>query len=368
MANKLMLHASILLSAIDSVHSLGPVPVDLGIAAQFTILAKAGIATVPDSRVTGNIGVSPIAATAMTGFSLTADSSNEFSTSDQVDGQCYAANYVVPTPCWFCSAIYDMEEAYTDAMGRPDPTAVELNGGALGGLTLAPGIYKFSTSVGAATSFTLEGSSTDTWIFQIAQQLTMAADTSLILAGGAQAENIVWAVAGYVAIGARAHLEGTILTYTAVTFVTGSSLNGRIFAQTRVDLQKATVSAPVAPLPTTPEPPTSFWPPCLESCNGVEDYHPHNNSGLPVYSKFPQCIQAIDRECADVSETRICRMCLRAANATGDEAWLIRNCFDDAYQYIDIFSCRASGASPAVTAGTTTVLLSLAGAFIFHMF
>ena len=58
--------------------------VSLGSATDFVILTKAGISTVPKSVITGDIGVSPIAATAMTGFSLIADASNMFSTSAQV--------------------------------------------------------------------------------------------------------------------------------------------------------------------------------------------------------------------------------------------------------------------------------------------
>src|SRR5690349_7915466 len=58
--------------------------VDLGAAGGFVILAKSGISTVPASAVTGNVGVSPAAATFITGFSMTADSTNEFSTSPQV--------------------------------------------------------------------------------------------------------------------------------------------------------------------------------------------------------------------------------------------------------------------------------------------
>ncbi len=45
--------------------------VELGTAGDYVILAKSGISTVPSSAVTGNIGVSPIGATAITGFSMT---------------------------------------------------------------------------------------------------------------------------------------------------------------------------------------------------------------------------------------------------------------------------------------------------------
>jgi len=71
-------------------------PVDLGLAAGFAVLSKTGISTVPTSVITGDIGVSPIAGTAMTGFSLTAGLG--YSTSAQVNGFCYAASYAAPTP------------------------------------------------------------------------------------------------------------------------------------------------------------------------------------------------------------------------------------------------------------------------------
>src|SRR5208282_2571338 len=90
-------------------------PVDLGSATNFVILAKSGISTVPTSAVTGNLGVSPAAATFITGFSLTADPTNVFSTSAQVTGKIYAADYATPTPANLTAAIGDMQLAFTNA-------------------------------------------------------------------------------------------------------------------------------------------------------------------------------------------------------------------------------------------------------------
>ena len=73
----------------------GPGPgtaVELGTAGDFAILAKSGISTVPTSAVTGDVGVSPAAASYITGFSLTLDSSNEFATSTRS-----LAGYTRPT-------------------------------------------------------------------------------------------------------------------------------------------------------------------------------------------------------------------------------------------------------------------------------
>jgi hypothetical protein len=74
----------------------------------------------------------------------------------------------------------------------------------------------------------------------------MTAGFSVILENCAAAEDIFWQVSGYVSIGAAAHMEGIILTATAATFITGSTLNGRIYAQTAVALQQAIITHPIA--------------------------------------------------------------------------------------------------------------------------
>lgn len=218
-------------------------PVDLGTAAGFVVLAKSGISSVPASIITGDIGVSPAAATYITGFSLTADASNTFATSPQVIGKVYASDYAPPTPTNLTVAIGDMERALTDAASRA-PDVTELGAGNVGGMTLAPGVYKWGTGLLIPTDLTLEGTATDVWIFQIAQDLTVASAASVMLSGGANAENIFWQVTGMVDIGTTAHVEGTVLTATSLNMRTGASLNGRLLAQTAVDLDGGTVTAP----------------------------------------------------------------------------------------------------------------------------
>ena len=221
----------------------GPAPVDLGTAGNFVILAKSGISTVPNSVVTGDIGVSPIAATAITGFSLVADATGVFSRSTQVTGKVYASNYAVPTPAKLTTAVLDMEAAYTDAAGRP-AGITELGAGNIGGLTLAPGTYKWGTGVIIPTNVTLKGGPNDVWIFQIAGGITQTFGTKVILTGGALAKNVFWQVAGVVALDPRAHMEGIVLSKTAITLATNATVNGRLLAQTAVTLQMNTVTQP----------------------------------------------------------------------------------------------------------------------------
>ena len=129
------------------VRAAGPTPVNLGTAGNFRILAKTGISTTGNTSIVGDIGVSPAAATAITGFGLTMDSSNTFSTSALVTGKVYAADYASPTPTMMTTAISDMETAYADAAGRTNPDHTELGAGDITSMTLAPGLYKWSTGV-----------------------------------------------------------------------------------------------------------------------------------------------------------------------------------------------------------------------------
>lgn len=223
---------------------IGPAAVVLGTAGNFAILANSGISTVPGSDVTGDIGVSPIDRTALTGFSETMDASNRFSTSAQVTGRLFAADYAAPTSSDLTIAVGDMETAYTNAAGRTLPDATELGSGEIGGLTLAPGLYKWGTGVSIATNVTLSGGPNDRWIFQIAGGLTMAAAKQVILLGGAQARNIVWQVFGSVAIGTTSHFEGVVLCQTDINLGTGATVDGRLFAQTAVNLDQNAVTEP----------------------------------------------------------------------------------------------------------------------------
>jgi hypothetical protein len=230
-----------------------PATVNLGRAASFSILSKAGITTTGTTAITGNIGVSPIAATAMTGFGLTLDSSNTFSISSLVTGKVYAANYASPTPANMTTAVANMETAYTDAAGRA-PNATGLGAGDISGLSFAPGVYKWSTDVSILTGdVTLSGSSTDIWIFQMSGDLLVAAGRQVVLSGGAQASNVFWQVGGGTGatINAGAHVEGTILAAKGIVFKAGASLNGRALAQTNVTLISNTIVIPVCVLSIT---------------------------------------------------------------------------------------------------------------------
>ena len=217
--------------------------VNLRTAGNYVILAESGISTVPPAVITGDLGISPMTATSVTGFSLIADSTNVFSTSTQVIGKVYAAADAIPTPANLTTAIGDMGLAFADAAGRA-PNVTELGAGSIGGMTLAPGVYKWGTAVLIPSDLTLNGSATAVWIFQIAQNLTVSSAVNVHLTGGALAKNVFWQVAGFVELATTSHFEGVVLCQTMINLRTGASIAGRLMAQTAVNLDASTVTQP----------------------------------------------------------------------------------------------------------------------------
>lgn len=218
-------------------------PIDIKSAGNFVILTETGITSDPTSTIIGNIGTSPITGTAITGILCS-----------NVTGTIYTASGTAFSPCGevnptlLDTAVGDMQAAYTAAANRAPGTGSNLNlgGGTLATQTLAPGTYTWDTP-GAVTitgDITLDGSATDIWIFQISGTFTMDTAAKIILTGGAVPENVFWQVADVVAIGTDAHIEGIILGQTNITFLSGATVKGRLFAQTAVTMISNTVAQP----------------------------------------------------------------------------------------------------------------------------
>lgn len=232
-------------AALTVPAAAGPAAVNLKTAGNFVVLAKTAISTTGTTKIVGDIGLSPAAASFITGFSLTPDSTNTFATSTLVTGKVYAADYAVPTPTTMTTAISDMETAYVDAAGRTTPTATDLGAGDISSKTLAPGLYKWGTGVLVTSAgVTLSGGPNDVWIFQIGQDLTVNNSAKVTLTGGAQAKNIFWQVAGKATLGTAADFQGIVLSKTLISLGTGAKVTGRMLAQTAVTLDAAQVTKP----------------------------------------------------------------------------------------------------------------------------
>jgi hypothetical protein len=221
---------------------------DLKSASSYVILAKTGIATTGTTKITGNLGASPNAASFITGFGLVADATNVFSTSSLVTGKIYASDYAVPTPANLTAAVSNMELALTNANGMA-PAGGGLNTacpgtGSFGGLTITPGVYTCTPTVliPSGTNVTLSGSGV--YVIRTKGGITQSADTQVILTNGALAKNVFWVAAGTVDIGTNATMQGVILAQTNIAVKTGAKVNGRLLAQTGVSLDSNTVVVP----------------------------------------------------------------------------------------------------------------------------
>ena len=217
----------------------GAARVVLGAAEGFAVLTKTGVADTPTSAITGDVGASP-----GSGATIAV-------TCAEVSGIIHSADAAGPLPCrvtdasFLATAISDMDNAYTDAAGRTAPALnVDLGAGNIGGMTLAPGVYKWTTGVSIPTNVTLTGGANDVWILQIAQNLTVANTATVTLSGGAVADNVFWQVGGLATLGTTSNFKGTILSQTSISLGAGAVLNGRALAKTTVTLNTNTVSRP----------------------------------------------------------------------------------------------------------------------------
>lgn len=212
--------------------------VNLGIAGDFEILSKTGITDVYKSAITGDIGSSPITGAAV------------LVSCPEVVGTIYTVDAAGPLPCSVTNAtrltvaVGDMQTAYTDAAGRSNPDFLNLGAGDIGGKTLTPGLYKWTSALIIPTDITISGSPTDVFIFQVAGTLKMSSAVRITLTGGAQAKNIFWVVSDAVTCGTTSHFEGNILGMTGINLQTGATINGRMLAQTAVTLQMNTATQP----------------------------------------------------------------------------------------------------------------------------
>jgi len=231
-----------------------PTTVNLGAAGNYVILAESAITATAGTYVTGDLGISPAAASDMTGFGLILDGSGTFSTSSIVSGSVYASDYATPTPANLITAVSNMMAAYNDSANRITPDEVNKGAGDIAGLTIAPGLYNWTTGVDVSTgSVTFSGTASDIWILQINGGLNLANGAAVALIGGADPAHIFWQVSGQVTLGTTSVMKGIILCKTAIVMNNGATLEGRALAQTAVTMD-ANAVAPPGTTPVNPIP------------------------------------------------------------------------------------------------------------------
>lgn len=190
----------------------GPAAVPLGTAGSFAVLAGSTVTNTGGTAVTGDLGVAP--GSAITGFPP-----------GTVSGTIYAN--VAPAT----TAQGDLTTAYNAAAGLT--TGAITVSGDLTGLTLAPGLYKSTSSLAVSGALTLNGlgHSDAVFVIDMATTLTTGPGSQVILTGGAQASNIIWQVGSAATLGTNSVFKGTIMANQSITLNTGARLDGRALAR-----------------------------------------------------------------------------------------------------------------------------------------
>ena len=187
----------------------------LGTAESFAVLGASTVTNTGPTIISGNLGVSPGAA--VTGFPPGVV---------VPPGTIHAADAVA------LQAQSDVTIAYNDLAGRA--SNFNLTGQDLGGLTLVPGVYTFSSSAQLTGTLTLDaqGDPNAEFIFQIGSAITTATNSSVELINGADSCNVYWQVGSSATLGTNTEFAGSILALTSITLVTDATiLNGRALAR-----------------------------------------------------------------------------------------------------------------------------------------
>ena len=204
-------------------------PVVLNTAARFGILAGVGISNQAGFSIINDldVGIYPGVRASVTGFPPAVI----------INGAIYASDDIAPpgVPAMLLQAKTDLTNAYLAAEGAVSPAPV-LVAGDQGGKTLAPGIYKSTSTLSIANgNLTLDGQGDPNafWIFQIASGFTTVggAGGNVILTGGAQAKNIYWQTGSSATIGDYTSFQGNILALTSITMNSHATAVGRMLAR-----------------------------------------------------------------------------------------------------------------------------------------
>jgi hypothetical protein len=189
--------------------------ISLGTAQNFGVLGGSTVTNTGATTVNGNVGVSP--GSAVTGFPPGVVVGGSIHSNDAVAMQ----------------AQNDLTTAYNNIASTP--CTVDLTGQNLGGLTLTPGVYCYSTSAQLTGALTLNalGNANALFLFKIGSTLTTASGSSVAIInnGGNSCNKAYWQVGSSATLGTGTSFVGDILALSSITLTTGAGSNGRALAR-----------------------------------------------------------------------------------------------------------------------------------------
>jgi hypothetical protein len=190
-------------------------PVNLATANPFVVLGGAAVTNTGPSVLNGDLGVSP--GTSLAGFAGTATVNGATHENDAVAAQAQA----------------DLTTAYNVAGEQAVPPGNVLTGIDLGGLTLTPGAYRFSSSAQLTGQLTLDaqGDPNAQFVFIIGSTLTTASASSVILINGASPCNVYWHIESSATLGTGTQFQGNLMALTSISINNAVHVQGRALAR-----------------------------------------------------------------------------------------------------------------------------------------
>jgi type VI secretion system secreted protein VgrG len=215
------------LSAFVSAGKPGPSAPSLGRAGSFAVLGGSTVTNTGASAITGDLGVSS-PGVSITGFPPGTMARGAQHVGDPAANQAQA----------------DAQSAYAVLAGKPCNTA--LTGQDLGGKSLAPGVYCFTSSAQLTGRLVLDGrgQSSSVWVFQIASTLTTATNSSVVMTKSGRAGNVFWQVGSGATFGTGTAFAGNVLAYSSITMNTAANLSGRALARAAVTMDSNNMRVP----------------------------------------------------------------------------------------------------------------------------
>ncbi len=197
-------------ASLPAAAGAGP---SLGAARSFGVLGASTVSSTGQTTVTGDVSVSP--GTEITGFPPGTVTGGAIHAGDATAARAHR----------------DAANAYDVLAGMASIPANNRSNVDLGGLTLAPGVYKFDSSAQLTGALTLDaqGDSGALFVFQVASALTTASGASVVVINGGgnyDESKVFWQIGSSATLGSGTAFTGNILAYASITLVSGTTMTG----------------------------------------------------------------------------------------------------------------------------------------------
>jgi hypothetical protein len=222
--------------AVPGTAQAAAVPVPLGTADSFVVLAGSGITNTGPTTLHGDLGTFPTT-------TITGDSGANKLT---VTGTNHHGDAVTQ------GAKTDLVIAYNTAAGEGPTSPIA---GDLASKTLKRGVYNSASTIGLSGALTLDGAGNpdSVFVFQAGSALTTSSGSRINLINGARSCNVIWQIGSSATLGTGSKFVGTILAKESITATTGVTVVGRLLARNgAVTLDTNTITRPTACTAATP--------------------------------------------------------------------------------------------------------------------